>query len=235
MTRKRISVNEAVWVRGEKTSLYYRNARSEGAALQERGAEIFLLKGGNPPENLEEFKRLLRTDRHVILSWLLPHELTALQPLLRDRKNFSLVADDWWIQPHWFMREAEYIMFRKYQGIALRLGKTAFVPGFQPPWIMNPYPELGWYANLAAALRLPALALSPAVNLWNYFRRRTEEIDPKKYLFFPFQINAADVPLLSQPVEYDFANTGSSCGIWLMRIRMCPSTTPSPICITTGN
>ena len=26
--------------------------------------------------------------------------------------------------PHWFTREAEYVVFRKYNGIAIRLGKA---------------------------------------------------------------------------------------------------------------
>jgi hypothetical protein len=218
MARKRVVLNEALWVLGEVICKFNRGPRSEAAALQERGANIFFLKGGSPPENLAELAELLRkSDRHVILSWLLPRELKALQPLLRERKNFSLSADDWWIQPHWFMREAEYIFFRKYQGIAVRTGKTTFCPGFQPPWILNPYPEIGWYTNLATALRLPALALSPAVNACNWFRRKSEVIDPAKYIFFPFPISAGDVQMLSQPIHYDFANTGSSCGIWIMR------------------
>jgi len=177
-----------------------------------------MLKGFRDTVRIEELRQLLRqSDVHVVLVWLLPRELTALYPILRERKNFSLVADDWWIQPHWFMREAEYVFFRKYEGIALRRGQTAFVTERQPPWIMNPAPHFGWYTNLAAALRLPALAISPAVNAWNFFRRRSEPVDPGRYIFSPFPLEAVNVPILDEPRQFDFANTGSSCGIWFMR------------------
>jgi len=177
-----------------------------------------MLKSYQDKDSLEQLRRVLRqSDVHVILIWLMPRELIALHPLLRGRKNFSLVADDWWIQPHWFMREAEYIFFRKYQGLAVRSGRTTFASGPQPPWLMNPAPHFGWYTNLAAALRLPALAISPAINAWNFFRRRSEPMAPERYVFFPFPLDAANVPILKEPVQYDFANTGSSCGIWFMR------------------
>jgi hypothetical protein len=177
-----------------------------------------MLKSGRDKEGLQQLDRLLRqSDVHVILARLLAVELAALQPLLRERKNFSILVDDWWSMPHWFLRSAEYVIFRNYNGIAVRLGKATLVDGRQPPVLLNPIASLAPYTVAATLLRLPALAVSPLVDLRNHFRRCTEPVLPGRYLYFPFPINEADVPLKDERVEYDFANTGGTCGIWLMR------------------
>ena len=223
MSQTHFSINESLWIRGEAISQSCRNARSETQALIERGARVFMLKDLKDQGHFEEVRRLLwQSDAHVVLSWILPRELHALQPLLRERKNFSLVADDWWIQPHWFMREAERILFRKYQGVAVRSGQAAFLDGPEPPWLLDPRPQVGLYTAIAAACRPAALAITPAANAWNYFRRRGEPVAPERYLFLPFAIYASDVPIRNEKIEYDFANTGSSCGIWFMRDPYAP-------------
>ena len=90
-----------------------RNSRSEAEVLRARGARIFMLKSARDREGLEQLKKILvQTDVHVILGRLLAKELTAVQALLRERKNFSIMVDDWWSMPHWFLRSAEYILFR---------------------------------------------------------------------------------------------------------------------------
>src|SRR4030095_12867181 len=40
---------------------------------------------------------------------------------------------------------------------------------------------------------------------------------PERLLYFPFPVKADDVPLQNEKVLYDFANTGGTCGIWLIR------------------
>jgi hypothetical protein len=198
--------------------------------LRARGAKVFLFKDHKDKESLEQLRRLLwQHDAHVILSWLEPSELTAIRPLLNERKNFSLVAVDWWIQPHWFMREADYIIFRMYHGIAVRLGKRPFLTGPPPPLLLNPIPHfssfkaVGPYYGAATLLRPGVLAISPLMNAWNWWRRRREAIIPEKYLFLPFAINCVvETPLKPEKLQYDFANTAFTSSAWLMRDPQVP-------------
>jgi hypothetical protein len=177
-----------------------------------------MLKSHEDTEGLAELQRQLhKSDKHIILSRLMASELKALHPLLRERKNFSIVVDDWWCMPNWFMRTAEYIIFRNYNGIAARLGHATLVDGAQPPILLKPSPPYAPYNIAAAALRIPALAAWPLIDLWSGVRRAKESITPERFLYFPFPISDADVPLRDEKLQYDFANTGGTCGIWLVR------------------
>jgi hypothetical protein len=220
---KRVSLNECLWVYGEAIYQGTRNARAEIDALKPRGAKTFMLKIGAGAEDLEQLRRLIwQTDAHVILTRLHPKELAALKPILAERKNFSVFYDDWWIMPHWFTREAEYVVFRKYNGVALRLGKGRWSDD-SPPLLFNPFDSISKYSFLAAALRPPALAVSPLKNAASHFRRQTENTDPGRYLYFPYALVASDLPLKKEaPFQYDFANTGAVCGIWIMRDPFAP-------------
>ena len=223
MSPARISISQSLWVRGESITSTQRNAISETKALTARGAKIFLLKSATDQNGLAQLKKILwQSDVHVILSWLHPSELNALYPILRERKNFSLLNDDWWLQPYWFMREAEYVIFRKYHGIAVRLGQSEFLSGGRPPWLLDPRPHLTRYSVSGALLRPLALAASPLVDLWQYWQRHDEVINPKRLVYFPFAIDPANVPLSQEKPVYDFANTGGTCGIWLMRDAYAP-------------
>jgi hypothetical protein len=216
MSNHRLSLNESLWVCGGFIERANRHARAEIAALRERGAKVFILKSHDDREGIEELRRLLwQTDTHAILMWLHPREMAAIQPIFRERKNFSAVLDDWWIIPHWFIREAEYKIFRKYSGIAVRLGQSGFVCD-APPWLVGRVP-FSKYAAMASLLRLPALAISPAVDLCKWFQRRGENIQPEKLLLFPFTVVAGSLPLKGEKIEYDFGVSGSTCGVWVMR------------------
>ena len=225
MTKRRISLNECLWVYGEAVYRSTPNSRPEIDALKPRGAKTFMLKIGAGAEDLEQLRRFIwQSDAHLILTRLHPKELTAIQPILKDRKNFSIFYDDWWIMPHWFTREAEYVVFRKYNGIAIRLGKGPWSNG-SPPLLFNPFNSISKYSFVAAALRPLALAVSPFVNAVNHFRRQTENTDPSRYLYFPYAVVPGDLPLKAGPVEYkyDFANTGGvtasgSCAILSPRL-----------------
>jgi hypothetical protein len=219
-----ISLNECLWVYGEAIYRGTPNARPEIDALQPRGAKVFMLKIGAGADDLEQLRRLIwQSDAHVILTRLHPKELMAIKPILRERKNFSVIYDDWWIVPHWFTREAEYVVFRKYNGIAIRLGKAGWASD-SPPLLFNPTNSISPYSLCAAALRLPALAIAPFVNAANHLRRQAENTDPRRYLYFPYAVVPGDLPLKAGPVEYkyDFANTGNICGIWIMRDPFAP-------------
>ena len=221
MSESRLSLDTALWVCGESIARINPFARAEIAALRARGAEIFMLKSRHDREILEQLRRLVwRGDRHIILVWLYPLELAALHPILRERKNFSAVLDDWWIIPHWFIREAEYKIFRKYNGIAVRLGQGEFVSE-RPPWLSKPEP-ISAYGVGGAVFRLPALAVSPLVDFYQRRQRRREVIQPDKLLYFPFPIVEGSVPLAEEKPAYDFATTGSTYGTWLMRDAFAP-------------
>ena len=147
--------------------------------------------------------------------WLRPAEMNALHPLLRERKNFSVVIDDWWITPRWLMRDADYIVNRMYNGVATRLGESKLVttepPLFSKPQIISPY------AIAAAALRLPALAAWPLIDAIRWLQRRSEGIRPERLLYLPFSVVPDALPLKGEKIEHDFTLTGSTVGVWLMR------------------
>jgi hypothetical protein len=157
MPKPRFSLNESLWVCGGARCQEILYPRVEVAALRARGAEVFLFNGQKDTRGLAELRqRLQQSDIHVVLMWLRPAEMNALRPLLRERKNFSVAIDDWWITPSWLMRDADYIINRMYNGVATRLGESELVttepPLFGKPQVISPY------ALAAAALRLPALA-----------------------------------------------------------------------------
>jgi hypothetical protein len=212
-----------LWVRGEHICQTQRNAISETQALRERGAQIFLLKSATDRDSLDHLKRLLRqSDIHVVLSWLHPKELNALRPLLEERRNFSMLSDDWYIHPYWLMRDAEYLLFRKYQGIAVRMGDAPFLTGGQPPLLLDPRPDLSEYPLTCAALRPVVLAAAPIMGAWQWWQRHDKTIDPAKLIYFPFAIEPANVPIGTVEPVYDFANTGGVLGLWIMRDAYAP-------------
>ena len=214
----RLSLNKALWICGGRRTQEILYPRIETAALRERGAKVFLLNGSRDTKGLDELRRLLwQSDVHVVLMWLRPSDMKSLYPVLQERKNFSLVLDDWWICPHWFMREAEYIIFRMYNGIAVRRGISPFVTT-APPWFGNPDHTLSSsYGKTAALLRLPALAAWPFVDAYKWLQRRGEIVRPERLLYLPLSVTPESLPLKGEKVEHDFALTGASVAVWLMR------------------
>ena len=161
MRPPRFSINESLWVCGGARTQEILYPRVEVAALRERGARVFLLNGAKDAGGLEELGRLARqNDRHIVLMWLRPREMMALHPILRERKNFSVVLDDWWIYPRWLTRDADYIINRMYNGVAVRLGHARLVTS-PPPLISLPQ-TISPYGVASLLLRVPALAAWPA-------------------------------------------------------------------------
>lgn len=222
---KHISLNDCLWIYSENVYRPLRNAQTEINAVKQRGMATFAIKDAGDKVGLEQLRNLVwKDDRHVILTRLHPAEMSALKPIFSERKNFSVFYDDWWIMPHWFTREAEYVVFRKYNGIAIRLGKVNWTD-HTPPLFYNPFfPDArSNYSMQAAALRPLALAISPAVNLANIFRRQMENLDPRRFLYFPFAVKADDLPLKTDAdYQYDFLNVWSVCGIFIMRDPFAP-------------
>jgi hypothetical protein len=217
MSESRLVLNECLWVCGGVTNQAIQYPRQEMAALRERGAQVFQLQGQNDARGLDELGRRLRgSDVHVVLIWMRPHEVMSLYPILRERKNFSVVVDDWWLCPPWFSREADYILFRIYSGIPVRLGVADFVTQ-RPPLFLWPRDNPSVYGTQAALLRLPALVTWPLVDAWKGFDRQRETIRPERLLYFPVSVAEEAVPLRQEPLKYDFSMTGNTVGIWLMR------------------
>jgi hypothetical protein len=216
MSSNHFALNTSLWICGESTWSASVGNRVDIDALRARGAEVFMLKGHDDRDGLEQLRRRLwQTDVHAVLIWLLPREMLAVHSILRERKNYSVMLDDWWTVPYQVIRDAECKIFRKYNGIAVRLGQAGLVDE-SVPWLSQPEP-LSRFFVAASLLRLPALAAWPLANLRKRFQRRAENVQPEKLLYLPFPISADTLPLKPEKPKYDFAITGSTFGVWLMR------------------
>jgi hypothetical protein len=219
---RRLVLSESLWVCGAAMT-HARFAGGELKCLRERGMEIVMFDPRDQNGIEELRRRLVKQDKHVIFSWLLPSELNLAHPMVRERKNFSVVVDDWWIQPFELMRNADYVIFRKYHGIAVRLGQRPFLRDDQPPLFLNPSPQVTKYSLTCAAARPLALAASPFMAAWNAWRRRSEEVRPQRYLYWPMAINTSlAVPVKELEPKYDFSNTSGTIGVWYMRDPHAP-------------
>lgn len=217
-----LKVEQCLWVRSPNSE--HPIFRPISAALQERGAETYSLRMKTDPESLPKLKEILwKTDKHVVLHGLLPGELRALKPILAQRKHFSMALIDWWTSPWWYTRHAEYLFFNLYNGIAIRNGLTNFCEGWRPP-LLSP-PEMMIPFHIAGSvLRAPALVAAPFREIIQRRRRELDIRDPRRFLYFPISIKTDDLPVRDdKPDEYDFSNTGSTYGIWLMRDAYAPA------------
>lgn len=216
MRPPRFSINESLWVCGGARTQEILYPRVEVAALRERGARVFLLNGVKDAKGLGELGRLAQqTDLHIVLMWLRPREIMALRPILRGRKNFSVVLDDWWIYPRWVTHNANYIINRMYNGVAVRLGQSKLVT--LPPPLLSLPQTISPYGVASLLLRLPALAAWPMLDACKWLQRRNEEIRPERLLYLPFSLVPESLPLKEEKIEFDFSVTGSVTGTWLMR------------------
>lgn len=218
MRPPRFSINESLWVCGGARTQEILYPRVETAALRERGARVFLLNGTKDTKGLEELGHLARQgDLHIVFMWLRPREMMALRPILRERKNFSVVLDDWWIYPDWVTRDANYVINRMYNGLAVRLGQTKLVT-VPPPLVSLPQ-AISPYGVAGLLLRFPALAAWPLLDVYKWLQRCGEEIRPEQLLYLPLSLLPESLPLRGEKIEYDFSVTGSVTGMWVMRDR----------------
>jgi hypothetical protein len=213
---KGISVFNSLWVRsrGVDEQPVWKPLR---AAFQERGVEVFMLDLPRDRSGVARLReRVWKSDQHVILHGLMAGELNALRPIFQDRRNFSLVLIDWWTSPYWATQLADYLIFHSYSGIATRLGLAGFVE-------RRTYPLASWpqrrvrFELACCALRLPALAVWPLLDVFKWLQRRGDRVQPEQMLYFPLPIDAQSLPLKTERLEFDFANAGATSGYWLMR------------------
>jgi hypothetical protein len=212
----KIRLTECLWVRSPSLSeqkLFQPISR----ALEQRNCKQYSLRMKTDPESLPRLKQLLwKTDDHVIIHGLWPFELRALKPLLKQRKNFSVLWVDWWQCPYWYTKNAEYIIFNLYGGIAARTRGASFCNGWKPPLLSWPQTTAP-YDLATAALRPAALLAQPFLDWRNQKRRAAENTPPERLIYFPIPVSPENLPLKEEAPEYDICNPGVTSGYWLIR------------------
>ena len=190
--------------------------------MHRTGAAVGRLDNLSPGSLAQLRQRIWNTDQHVILHGLLARELNALRPIFERRKNFSVLPIDWWNCPSWFSRNATFYIFYNYSGIAVRTRRAPFLGKDRPPVFFYPKPLVA-YGIQAALLRPPAWLAAPVIDLFKKWQRRSDSVDASRLLYFPFAITAEQVPLKTEPPQYDFTNMGATNGPWLMRDAYAPA------------
>jgi hypothetical protein len=151
-----------------------------------------------------------------MLDVMMPAELKALYPVFKDRKHFSMGLVDWWASVYWFTKNADYLTFRNYNGIAIRRRLAKFANNRRPPLLSLPQAAVP-YELASASLRLPALAAAPFLEMLKARQRQAENILPDRMLYFPFTIAAEHVSLTTEARRFDFCNVSSTRGYWILR------------------
>jgi hypothetical protein len=219
--RSHIRLAGCLWLQG----IVARNPLFEPVtkALEARGVKPYSLPHKSDRNGWDALKDLLNKDgRHVVLHGLSADELKPLQPLFAKRKNFSMLLVDWWISPFWFTQNAEYLLFHLYNGIAIRTRPITFANDWQPPLLTWPE-EFVPYHLAGAALRPAALLAQPFLDGRNRRWRNADIIHPERLIYFPIPISRDNLPFQDEKSEYDFCNTGSTTGFWLMRDPYAPA------------
>lgn len=212
-----MNVNQSIWIRSGTTDqqAIFRSLRT---ALLERNQTVLTLNGPNDEAGFEQIKKTVwNSDTHVILDGLTPGELRKLRPIFEMRKNFSMALVDWWTSLYWFTQNADYLIFRNYNGIAARRGLAGFAAGRGHPPLLAPPNCWVRYAVICAALRLPALFVAFFLEVQKRRQRRAETFTPDRLLYFPFTIAEEHLPLKLETPEFDFTNVSSTGGYWTMR------------------
>ena len=219
---KSIKLSDCIWLRGE-ISEGQAGAAGERRALERLGIRIETLKHRRDQEGLTRIKKVIwDCDKHVILHRLAHLEVEALFPIFKNRRNFSVVLCDWWSAPLWFTENADYLLFNLYNFFSVRAGMAPFADFWQTPLLELPESN-HWFEWLLRTTRLGNVALSPAMEVLNFWRRRKHPFQPERTVYFPLAIEADDVPLRPTEIKYDFSNLGGVHGLWLMRDPFVPT------------
>jgi hypothetical protein len=216
MAVPRLVVNKCIWIRSGISDRQY-IFRSIRNALIERGLTVLTLNGPKDHDGMERIRKVVwNSDAHIMLDVMMPAELKALYPVFKDRKNFSMGLVDWWANVYWFTKNADYLAFRNYNGIAIRHQLEKFANNRKPPLLSLPQAAVP-YELASASLRLLALAVAPFLEMFKARQRWAENIPPGQMLYFPFTIAAEHVPLTTEARKFDFCNVSSTRGYWILR------------------
>lgn len=214
-----IKIRDCLWV-------CERHSRILGAlhllqdTLIELGAEVFTYGQETPPAEIAE--KIRRSNKHVILDFPALRLLRPLRRLLKQRGGFSVGLCDWWAFPTWFLENADYLLFRHYNGIRPRAERRCLeLTGPTPIFSMPEEPKVEQV--MSAILRLPFLAAIPIVAAWRRHKRRCDSVAPERCLYFPFGIRGEKFPLRETEKRYDFANVGSTSFFVLTRDCYAPA------------
>ena len=216
-----IDLQDCLWVRSpnvEQQHVFAPIVR----ALDQRAARVWSLKDCSAASLDALRERVWKGDEHVILHGLLARELDLLRPIFETRKNFSVVLIDWWNSAYWFTQHATFQIFHNYNGVTVRTGRDAFLGPDRPPlfaWPQNLIP----YQIMSSLLRPAAMLSAPVLAARKAWQRAHETVDAKRLLYFPFPIDAADVPLQKVSPRFDFTNMGAILGQWIMRDAHAPA------------
>ena len=217
-----MKLRDCIWIRGEIND-NQAGAAGERRALERLGIRVKTLKHRRDEEGLARIKKIVWScDSHIILHRLAHLEIEALFPVFKDRRNFSVVLCDWWSAPLWFTENAEYQLYNFCNFHSVRSGVAPFARFRETPFLELPKTS-HWYDWSMRAMRMGNLAISPALELMNWWRRRTKPFQPERAIYFPLAIEADDVPLRQAEIKYDFSNLGGVNGLWLMRDAYAPS------------
>jgi len=220
MTSKpRLVIDKTIWIRSGLNGQQH-VLRPINTALLERGITVLTLNGPHDAAGLENIRKTVwNSDVHVVLDAMIPSELNKLRSVFGDRGNFSMAFQDWWSSVYWFTKNASYLFFRNYNGIAVRRKLASFTES-RPPLFTLPE-RMNSYGVASAALRLPALIAAPFLQLNN--RKKLEDSSTDRLLYFPNVITGDQVPLIQAHPRFDFSNISSTGGYWLMRDPHAPA------------
>jgi len=214
-------LTECFWLQGELARIQLFLPITRG--LEARGVKPHVLPPKSDKAGWEAMKEKIRkTDQHVMLHGLRADELKHFYDLFRQRGNFSMLLVDWWTSPFWFTRNAEYVLYHLYNGIACRQGKNRFCNDWQPDLVSLPE-RLVPYELASAALRPAALLSLPYLNHRDRKLREQDVVRPERLVYFPIPVIADDLPLVEEPPEHDICSIATTCGFWVMRDPYAPA------------
>ncbi len=177
--------------------------------------EVAVLKERYRVYPFTELAKLIRQNAHLIFCYLLPHQVKSLFKEVKDRRNFSMIIDDWWDQPFEITILADNLIFRKNHGVMVRRGLLPFMGPDEPPYFTwNPG---GLYAKFASIARVYCSGFHYYGEGFQTVLRK--QVAAKQRIFhLPYSSDfAADVPIRELVPKHEFLQTHAIVGIWPMR------------------
>ena len=205
----RIQLTKCIWVL-DRASQKHRHCAGYARALAALGVRTEQYEHARDAESVARVSQVLRsTDEHVVFFFVGPATFRAFYPVLKERRNYTVITDDWWNTPHWFVRNADYVLFRTFSFLAVRLGLGRFAPFGETPVLTMPQP-LTRFGLIMTAARLTSLALTPVLQMMKAWQRTLETTPIERMIYFPYALRGEDVTFDANPTyRYDFSNVSN--------------------------